>query len=145
MITMIVLFAAPVLFAAKEKPKPKSENVIYITMDGLRWQEVFGGAQRELIDPRSGGVRSVPTLLKKYHRETPAERRGALLPFMTGVVAKRGQVFGDPGVESVARATNPHLFSYPGYSEMLVGFADPRINSNAKKRGAITEALIRNF
>ena len=32
-----------------------------------------------------------------------------------------------------ARLTNGLKFSYPGYSEMFCGFADPGINSNAKK------------
>ena len=32
---------------------------------------------------------------------------------------------------SVARITNTFKFSYPGYSELFTGFADPRINSNS--------------
>jgi hypothetical protein len=41
-------------------------------------------------------------------------------------------VFGDAGAGSPARVTNGLRFSYPGYNEMLVGFADPRIDSNDK-------------
>ena len=33
----------------------------------------------------------------------------------------------------MARVTNGHNFSYPGYNELLSGRADPRIDSNDKK------------
>jgi hypothetical protein len=39
-------------------------------------------------------------------------------------------VFGDASRGSDARVTNGLRFSYPGYNELLTGFADPRINSN---------------
>lgn len=54
------------------------------------------------------------------------------MPFFWTVVARQGQVFGDPAAGSVARVTNDLRFSYPGYNEMLAGFADPRIDSNDK-------------
>jgi hypothetical protein len=47
-------------------------------------------------------------------------------------VAAQGQVFGDPGRGSRSRLTNGLWFSYPGYSEMLAGVADPRVDSNDK-------------
>jgi hypothetical protein len=52
------------------------------------------------------------------------------MPFLWSVVARQGVIFGDRGVKNVARVTNPYRFSYPGYSELLCGFVDPRINSN---------------
>jgi hypothetical protein len=54
------------------------------------------------------------------------------MPFFWSVVAKQGQVFGDPARGSVSRVTNGLWFSYPGYSEMLAGVADPRVDSNDK-------------
>ncbi len=30
------------------------------------------------------------------------------------------------------QVTNPHWFSYPGYSEILTGFVEPSITSNDK-------------
>jgi hypothetical protein len=54
------------------------------------------------------------------------------MPFFWTVVARAGQVFGDPAHSSVARVTNTLRFSYPGYNELLSGFADPRIDSNNK-------------
>jgi hypothetical protein len=49
------------------------------------------------------------------------------------VVAKEGQVFGDPEHNSAALVTNGKNFSYPGYNEILAGFGDPRIDSNDKR------------
>src|SRR5262249_22970123 len=64
---------------------------------------------------------------------TAEERRLALMPFFWSTLAKEGQVFGDRSRKAPARLTNGLKFSYPGYSEMFCGFADPVIDSNAKK------------
>ena len=55
------------------------------------------------------------------------------MPFFWRTIAKQGQVFGDQSRKAAARVTNGLKFSYPGYSEMFCGFADPAIDSNAKK------------
>jgi len=34
----------------------KTKNVILITTDGLRWQEVFTGAEQQLLNKEHGGV-----------------------------------------------------------------------------------------
>jgi hypothetical protein len=111
----------------------KTENVILITYDGLRFQELFGGAQRRLINADDGGVKDVSATLRRFDRDTPRERREALLPFFWQAIARRGQVFGDPDAGSPVRVTNGRYFSYPGYNEILSGAADVRIDSNDKR------------
>jgi hypothetical protein len=54
------------------------------------------------------------------------------MPFLWDVVARKGQIFGDPSHQSLSHVTNGLWFSYPGYAEMLTGIADPRIDSNDK-------------
>jgi hypothetical protein len=54
------------------------------------------------------------------------------MPFLWNVIATQGQVFGDPSAHSLSHVTNGLWFSYPGYSEMLSGVADPRVDSNDK-------------
>jgi len=109
----------------------KTKNVVLIVTDGLRWQEVFTGADHSLMDYDHGGIwEDATTLGKKYWRDTPEERREALFPFLWGTVAKQGEIFGNQNKGSVAHVTNGLAFSYPGYNEMLTGFPDPRINSN---------------
>ncbi len=109
-----------------------AENVVFVTWDGFRWQELFGGAEERLISKESGGVSDGADIKAIYWRDTPEARREILLPFFWGELAKRGQVFGDPSRKAVARVTNGKKFSYPGYNEMFVGFADDRIDSNNK-------------
>lgn len=109
----------------------RTRAVVLIVTDGLRWQEVFTGADPLLLDSKHGGIWAKPEDLKrKYWRDDVAQRRVALFPFLWSVVAQQGQIFGNQAKGSVARVTNGLAFSYPGYNEMLTGSPDPRINSN---------------
>ncbi len=109
----------------------KTQNVVLIVSDGLRWQEVFTGADPDLISEKHGGIWASPEKLRsQFWSGDPARRRQRLFPFLWGVVAKNGQIFGNQNKGSIARVTNGMAFSYPGYNEMLTGHADPRIDSN---------------
>ncbi len=107
-------------------------NVIVVTYDGVRWQEAFGGAQGDLLDEKAGGVSDPAATRTRFERPDPEAARRALMPFFWTTVAAKGQVFGDGSKNSAARVTNGLWFSYPGYSEMLSGHADPRVDSNDK-------------
>lgn len=113
----------------------KTRNVIFVMTDGLRWEEVFRGAERMLLSRNPGGVSDVnlQSLKRQYDRPTVEARREALFPFLWKTVAAEGQLFGNQDKGSVVRITNGHYFSYPGYSETLCGFADPWADSNAKR------------
>lgn len=111
----------------------KTQNVVLITTDGLRWQEVFTGAEHALISKETGGVADVEGIESQFWREKPEEGRVALLPFFWTKFATEGQIYGNVPAGSSAQITNTMKFSYPGYNEILTGFADPRIDSNAKK------------
>lgn len=110
----------------------KTKNVFLITTDGLRWQEVFTGAGAELMTKAGGGVVDTNALRAEFWRDTPEARRQALMPFLWGEVAAKGQLYGNQTKGSVARVTNGKNFSYPGYSEFLTGVVDARIDSNNK-------------
>ena len=84
-----------------------------------RWQEFFGGAQREYFKRGTGG--SAGPAEQRFWRDGPGERRMALMPFVWSVVAGNGQIFGDDSAGSRAGVTNGLWFSYPGYSEMFAG------------------------
>jgi hypothetical protein len=111
----------------------KTRNVFLLTTDGLRWQEVFAGAEEELISKENGGVSNTNDLRTAFWRPTPEARREALMPFVWGKIAKEGQLWGNRNKGSIVRVTNGHNFSYPGYSEFLTGVADGRIDSNDRK------------
>ena len=113
-------------------PARRTQNVVLITTDGLRWQELFGGADEQLLN-KEAGVSDPPALKREFWRDTPEARREALLPFLWTVIAKQGQVFGDATKNAPAKIANTMKFSYPGYSEMFVGYPDDeRITSNNK-------------
>jgi hypothetical protein len=109
----------------------RTHNVVLIVSDGLRWQEIFTGADPTLLNEANGGIWDKEAdLRREFWRDDPVERRRALFPFLWNTVAVRGQIFGNQAVGSVARVTNGLAFSYPGYNEMLTGHPDARINSN---------------
>jgi len=113
----------------------KTENVVVVMLDGMRWQDVFRGADPELIktlgpDALGDAKERTANAQHLYWRDTPADRRQALMPFLWSVVAAQGQIFGNRDLASDSHVTNGLNFSYPGYSETLTGIADPRIHSN---------------
>jgi hypothetical protein len=109
----------------------QTDNVILITLDGLRWQELFTGADSLLLQQRRY-VRDPSSIRSEFWRSTAQERRRVLLPFFWGTIASQGRLYGNRALGSRVDVTNAHRFSYPGYNEILTGFADPRINSNGK-------------
>ncbi len=126
-----LLLLAVQLPAAAQTAALRTRNVVLIVSDGLRWQEVFTGADATLLNEKNGGIWDKEQDLKReFWRADVKERRRALLPFLWGTVAVHGQIFGNQARGSVARVTNGLAFSYPGYNEMLTGHPDPRINSN---------------
>ena len=127
---VFLLLTAPVF--AVENAALKTRHVLFITTDGLRWQEVFRGAEEALMNKANGGVPSeaVLALREQFWAETPEARRVRVMPFVWGEVAQRGQFFGNRDAGSEAGVTNGKNFSYPGYSEFLTGHADERIKSN---------------
>jgi len=127
-----VIAAAATAALLVAAPARRTENVVLITTDGLRWQEVFSGAEEALLT-KEAGVADPEALRLEFWRATPAARREALLPFLWQVLAKEGQLYGNADQGNVARVTNGHNFSYPGYNELLSGRADSRIDSNDKK------------
>ena len=110
----------------------ENSKVVLITLDGLRWQELFSGADPLLIT-NTDYVGDTTGLKKHFWRETATERREVLLPFLWKEVSKMGQLHGNRELGSNVDLTNKMWFSYPGYNEILTGKADDdRIDSNDK-------------
>ena len=107
-------------------------KVVLITMDGLRWQELFSGADPLLVTNKEY-VHDTTDLKTRFWRENSKDRREALMPFIWNEVSKMGQIHGNRDLGSKVDLTNKMWFSYPGYNEILTGRADDtRINSNDK-------------
>jgi hypothetical protein len=116
---------------ARAERAPHTRTVVLIVTDGLRWQEVFTGADPTLLNEKDGGSWvSEEDLRKRYWSDDVAARRQMLFPFLWGTVAKQGQIFGNQMRGSVAQVTNGKAFSYPGYNEMTTGYPNDAIDSN---------------
>ncbi len=125
---LLLLFISTLSFSQKTT---KTENVILITLDGMRWQEIFGGAEARLIS--KSFVSDSAAVIRDFWAETPQQRREKLMPFFWTTIAKQGQLYGNRALSNFVNVSNNQWFSYPGYNEILCGFADnERIHSNDK-------------
>lgn len=109
----------------------QTENVFLITLDGFRWQELFSGADPLLIG-NEDYVNNPKGLKEKFWVDDELERRQMLMPFFWNTIANSGQLYGNRTLDCSVNLTNNEWFSYPGYSEILVGYADENITSNDK-------------
>ncbi len=112
----------------------KTENIFLITIDGLRWNEVFMGADKQLLNGEHGGVKDTLGVLEKFWRDSEQERRTALMPFFWTTLVKEGVLFGNRNRGSEVNITNAIRISYPGYAEILTGNARPEISTNDPKQ-----------
>lgn len=130
-----LLFVALLAACSSPAPMPEGErgdgpNVVLITIDGLRWQEVFKGADPELIAD-DAAVRNPEQLSEMFWHDDPVQRRQLLMPFLWQAFGNGGQLYGNRDYGCEARVSNGMWFSYPGYNELLVGYPDDeRITSN---------------
>lgn len=127
---------APLLFGFLALAAPAqtvTRNVLLVTLDGLRWQEVFRGADEAFINLEFGGVpeNALARTRDAALAPTADARRRKLMPFLWGEIAARGQIFGHRDRGSTMQVSNAEWFSYPGYNELLCGFPDSLVTSNA--------------
>jgi hypothetical protein len=109
----------------------KIENVIIITTDGFRWQEVFKGIDPAIANDKQFNQGDSAGIYKKYWAATEKERRSKLMPFLWSTIADKGQIYGNRALGTNVNVANPYWFSYPGYNEILCGFVDTAINTNS--------------
>jgi hypothetical protein len=106
-----------------------ARNLMVVMSDGLRWQEVFRGADSALMAADPDKVR----LFKQYYHPDTDERRKLLMPFLWSVMVREGAFWGNRDEGSRMSVSNRVHISYPGYSEMICGFTDDkRLHSNRR-------------
>ena len=134
-----ILLAAPRLILAQPST---AKNLLIVTLDGFRWQEVFMGADSALLfNPDNI---TDPMLAKSFWDADPLVRRTKVLPFVWSVVENQGQLYGNGNYANTVNCANPYRASFPGYSEMFTGKADVRMHSNRRKENPnrnVLEAL----
>jgi len=108
----------------------QTENIIIITTDGLRWQELFKGMDPELASDKRFNQDDSALIYTTYWAQDVAERRRKLMPFFWKTIAQQGQIHGNRNLGSKVNVSNSYWFSYPGYNEIFSGYADKRIDAN---------------
>ena len=122
-----------------------ARNIVLITLDGARHQEIFTGLDPEIVRSTLKDEQTLEQspLYKRYWAPTPEERRRKLMPFFWNEWMERsGSIAGNLARDSRVSLTNTHRFSYPGYAEILTGEAhDAVIDSNDNRRYAFPTLL----
>lgn len=125
-----VLIMLSVQSFAQQKP-PKSKNLVLILIDGYRWQELFHGAEYDLLTNPEYNTMDSLKRMKEFWSDKVNERRAKLMPFTWNYIAKHGQIYGDRDLGNEVNVRNPYWISYPGRAEVLSGFVDLKVNSNS--------------
>jgi len=129
-ILLILALGGVTAGSAQARPQTAT-NVVLVLVDGVRWQEVFRGADCSFIEDREKGkVADSAGFRRRFCRDSLIAARQALMPFLWTTIAEQGALFGDRDQGVPAAITNSMKFSYPGYNEILTGVADPRIDKN---------------
>ena len=94
----------------------RTENVVLVTIDGVRWQDVFGG-----VDPAMATMAGM--------RADDVVDAEGLMPNLYAL-ARAGAVSGAPGHGRAMTATGPNYVSLPGYLEIFTGSRDVGCRTN---------------
>lgn len=126
--------------AARSRDTLRAPNIFIITIDGLRWQELFNGADEKIINDRDY-VADVPLARDLYWDEDAGQRRRKLLPFLWNIIARKGQIYGNRKYGNKVDVANRYKFSYPGYNEIFTGYPDTRFVPNTPVLNENTNVL----
>ena len=96
-----IITIASLLLVINSTHGQTAENIIIISTDGYRWQELFKGMDSSIANNPKFNQGDSSYIFEKYRK-----------------------------FDNKVNNANPHWFSYPGYSEIMTGFADTAIDSN---------------
>jgi Metalloenzyme superfamily len=109
----------------------KTENIVIVTLDGMRWQEIFGGIDSAIMNSPIYS-RDRDNLKFNFWDDDLKLRRKKLFPFLWTRILNNGQLYGNRNIGNTVNVANPYRFSYPGYNEIFTGYPDTAVNSNEK-------------
>jgi hypothetical protein len=100
-----VQILSPVLAAAETavRPEAKDANVILLTLDGVRWEEVFRGVDDGLS----------------------VDANKSIFTYLTETLIKQGVLYGDRTKGESVRVANSAQNSLPGYQSIMAGATQP--------------------
>jgi len=111
-----------------DPPSTPPLAIVLVTLDGVRWHEIFEG-----VDARLAASHGLP----------PSEVVGAaeLTPELHRIVATHGAALGAPGHGAAISASGPNFVSLPGYAELLSGRRATRCQDNQCSGGGARTLL----
>lgn len=127
----LLLAACTSSLSPNPRAVPAEPNVVLVTLDGLRWQELFRGLDNRLVNHEDYSSQR-EELIRRFWHDDAETRARKLFPFLYEVLMEQGSVIGNRDRNSCAQVANPWYFSYPGYSEILTGVVNDAIDSNRK-------------
>lgn len=130
--TFLILLATLSLLTganAQSPGKGSSRHLFVITIDGVRWQEIFKGADPLLIS-NSAYVKDTGLTRELYWDSVVDARRRRLMPFFWNTLAKKGVLLGNRSFDNKVNVKNFYKISYPGYNEIFTGHTDAFISPN---------------
>jgi hypothetical protein len=138
MVLTLWLCAPGFLLAASDSATPSAQserrNVILITIDGVRSQEIFGGLDETIAVHDAQQVYSeIAEVRSRYPGGTGGQRRAALMPNLWNLLAPQGQIFGNAALGNHVKVQNQVLWSTPGYVEIMTG-APREVRDNEARR-----------
>ena len=128
----LMLFFLVSFFTVTAQRSSKTQNVFVVTIDGIRWQEIFNGADSVIIN-NSRYTSDIDLAKLMYLDPSSDQSRKKLLPFFWNVIQFRGQLYGNRLYKNKVNVSNNYKFSYPGYNEIFTGYPDMYISSNDPK------------
>lgn len=131
--TMKKLFLTAFVLISFIGSAQKTENIIVITTDGFRWQEVFKGLDPAIANDKKFNQGDSTYIYKNYAGADYASSRKKIMPFFWSEIVSKGQIYGNRDLGNKVDVANPYWFSYPGYSEIMTGNVDLKVNSNSYK------------
>jgi len=128
-VVFTLLFTVFITTAHAQKVTHKTENIVMVAMDGMRWQAIFGGVDSALMnDPNY--TKEKGDMRKAFWAGDVKLRRQKLMPFFWDTIAAHGQLYGNRTLGNNVDVANPYKFTYPGFSETVTGTPDSAVNSN---------------
>ncbi|MDU0354262.1 hypothetical protein RS130_10250 [Paraglaciecola aquimarina] len=89
-----------------------AENLVIVSIDGLRWQEVFRGYQDDVLN-LPAFAKQKAALKQQFDGKNSKLKRAKLMPFLWNDVVNKGLLIGNRDLNSRMNVTNNMWFSYP--------------------------------
>ncbi|HEY4966300.1 MAG TPA: hypothetical protein VII28_07865, partial [Puia sp.] len=92
---MKILLASLCLFSSVSafSQSHKTENLIVVTLDGMRWQEVFGGIDSQIVVNKKFTWDSA-AVAERFSAANRNQRKEKLFPFLWNIMGVQGQLYG---------------------------------------------------